>query len=103
MRALAMSLLVAAGCGHTMMRGSVVMKATDTEAHVCLGRGEVAVGDVVDVIHNYCQSAGTPIGDCKRQLLGRGVVEQVFDDHYSLVRFPAGLAFEEGDTIERAQ
>jgi hypothetical protein len=93
--------LFAGACSHQMMRGSVVMKTTDTDAHVCLGKGEVAVGDRVHLIHNDC-SAGSKPGQCRRVTGGDGTVVELFDDHYSLVRFPPGTAFAEGDTIERA-
>jgi hypothetical protein len=96
-----LGVLFAAGCSHSMMRGSVVMKTSDTEAHVCLGRGEVAVGDHVHLFHNDCSTGSKP-GQCRRVLVADGEVEQLFDDHYSMVRFPAGTAFVEGDTIERA-
>ena len=101
MRSLFLMLGLAAGCGHTMMRGSVVMKTSDTEAHVCLGKDEVHVGDHVHLFHNDCSQASKPI-QCKRVAIGDGEVEQVLNDHYSLVRFPAGTAFAEGDTIELA-
>ena len=97
----AMALFVAAGCSHALMRGSVVMKTSDTEAHVCLGKGEVSVGDHVHLFHNDCTSGSKPI-QCQRVPVADGEVEQIFDDHYSLVRFPSGTAFAEGDTIERA-
>ena len=90
-----------AGCSHAMMRGSVVMKASDTDAHVCLGRGEIAVGDHVHLLHNDCSRASKLI-QCQRVPVADGEVVQLFNDHYSLVRFPAGTAFAEGDTIERA-
>ena len=31
-------------CAHSLMRGSVVMKISDHQAHICMGRGEVAQG-----------------------------------------------------------
>lgn len=37
---------------HQMMRGSVAMKTTDREAHVCLGDDEVKVGDHVTAYRN---------------------------------------------------
>ena len=32
---------VLAGCAHSTMRGSVAMKASDDEAHICMGDKEV--------------------------------------------------------------
>jgi hypothetical protein len=92
--------MFAGACTHSMMRGSVVMRTTDTDAHVCLGRGEVAVGDHVHLIHNDC--AGSKPTQCHRVPVADGTVLELFDDHYSLVRFPSGTTFAEGDTVERA-
>ena len=98
------------GCaGHASMRGSVVMKATDTDAHVCLGQGEVKTGDIVRLFRNVCvdprASANnghvSPGNMCHREKEADGVVVSVFNEHYSLVRFPAGTPFTEGDTVEK--
>lgn len=96
-----MGFVAAAGCSHALMRGSIVMKTSETEAHVCLGRGEVSVGDSVHLLHNDCSAASKPT-QCRRVPIADGKVVQLFDDHYSLVRFPAGTEFAQGDTIERA-
>ena len=31
-----------AGCAHSVMRGSIAMKVSDTEAHVCMNNDEVS-------------------------------------------------------------
>lgn len=101
----AMSLGTGCAGGHNAMRGSVVMKTSETNAHVCLGRGEVAVNDEVDLYRNRCQPspASEPApNDCSREVVGRGKVEKVLNDHFSVVRFPAGTPFKEGDTVEKA-
>jgi hypothetical protein len=100
----AVSMGTGTGCAtsHGMMRGSVVMKTSETEAHVCLGKGEVAVGDDVSLYRNVCPTLGEPTpSGCHREALGRGKVEKVLDDHYSVVRFPAGVTFKDGDTVEK--
>ena len=95
------SAMTATACGsHTTMRGSVVMKIDETEAHVCLGKDEVKVGDSVHLFHNDC--TGGKASQCRRVAIADGQVVQLLNEHYSLVRFPAGTAFAEGDTIERA-
>ena len=90
------------GCagGHSMMRGSVVMKIDPTTAHVCLGNGEVAVNDKVRLYKNVCkQGDRRPI--CTRETVAEGKVTEVLDDHYSVVTFAAGTTFEEGNTVEK--
>lgn len=108
---LALLTLVGAGCAtHSTMRGSVVMRVNNSDAHVCLGEGEVAVGDTVNLIHHDCATKGTEkpwvgaAGDrCRRQVVGTGQVVEVLNSHYSVVRFKGGVAFAEGDTIEKAK
>ena len=108
LRGIAMSCIVAAsiatGCatGHGTMRGSVVMKIDPTKAHVCLGVGEVAVNDHVRLFRNVCkQSAGGRATVCAKETIADGTVTELLDEHYSVVTFPAGTAFEEGNTIEK--
>lgn len=90
------------GCasGHAAMRGSVVMKIDPTTAHVCLGSGEVAVNDRVRLYRNVCTpSARRSV--CKKEPIADGVVTELLDEHYSVVTFPAGTTFAEGDTVEK--
>lgn len=106
LRAFALScFLVAAattGCaaGHATMRGSVVMKIDPTTAHVCLGNGEVAVNDRVRLYKNICEPSGRR-SVCKKEPVAEGTVTQLLDEHYSVVSFPAGTTFEEGNTVEK--
>ena len=96
-------------CGHAQMRGSVVMKISDTEAHVCMGRGEVAAGDPVALIRHRCRQdinnfsgyMTTTTGPCQRIVVASGQVVRVLNEHYSVVRFPPGTPFQEGQTIEK--
>ena len=106
--AFAVGLLVSA-CGHGTMRGSVVMKISDTEAHVCMGRGEVRAGDPVVLVRHACWllattgalQYGVPSETCRRQVAARGQVVRVLGDHYSVVRFPKGTRMAEGNTVEK--
>jgi hypothetical protein len=100
--------LLAAGCGHTAIRGSVVMKVGDTRAHVCLGYKEVAVGDQVELVRNDCPvDAGPnfiedPLRDyCRRVVAGEGQIIKVLNEHFSVVEFAKGVQFKAGDTIEK--
>lgn len=98
------------GCGHALMRGSVAMKVSDLEAHVCLGDHEVKVGDKVALFKNDClpPRPGTAaarqdgyVGGCKKVKLGEGVVTQTLDEHYSVIKIDPGVEFKEGTVIEK--
>ncbi len=108
LRVYAMSLMIAAGIttgcatGHAGMRGSVVMKIDPTKAHVCLGRGEVALNDRVRLYKNACkQSSDGRRMACTKEVIADGTVTELLDEHYSVVTFPAGTIFDEGNTIEK--
>ena len=110
LRTFAVSFIVAAaisGCatGHDTMRGSVVMKIDPTTAHVCLGNDEVAVNDHVRLFRNVCKQrgagSGASVSVCTKETIADGTVTQLLDQHYSVVTFPAGTTFEEGNTIEK--
>ncbi len=92
------------GCGHSLMRGSVVMKVSDTQAQVCLGNNEVKVGDHLQLYKNICSSDGgraLEAQSCKKIEGGRGEVTRLLNEHYSVVSFPKGTVFAEGDIIEK--
>jgi hypothetical protein len=90
------------GCAvnHAAMRGSVVMKIDPTTAHVCLGSGEVAVNDRVRLYKNVCEAKDRR-SVCTKVTIADGTVTQLLDEHYSVVAFPPGTPFEEGNTIEK--
>ena len=95
------------GCAHSLMRGTVAMKISDDEAHVCLGQGEVKTGDRVNIFKNVCTSKGggnlinETAGTCEIKQLGMGTVKDILNDHYSVVKFDPGVLFEEGTLVER--
>lgn len=109
LRTFALSLFLAiattTGCagGHAVMRGSVVMKIDPTTAHVCLGTGEVKVNDRVRLYSNVCtpRTQGDGRHACRRETIAEGKVIELLDEHYSVVAFPAGTTFAEGNTVER--
>lgn len=93
-------------CSHGIMRGTVAMKVSDTEAHVCMGNKEVKPGDRVLVYKNQCVGKGGTKGDrgggeCKKVMLGEGAVTQNLNEHYSVVKFDAGVPFGEGTMVEK--
>jgi hypothetical protein len=104
----AVSLLAAmafVGCSHGTMRGSVAMKTSDDEAHVCLGKGEVKVGDKVNFFENRCKAQGAGKSGareiCDKVKVGEGRVAELLNEHYSVVQTTAGTKFTEGTVVER--
>jgi hypothetical protein len=107
------ALLVLGACATTKgphegaHRGSVVMKMANGEAHVCLGNKEVQVGDSINLIRHECDTRRTGGREggtttvCTPRTLGAGTVTKVYDSHYSVAKFPEGLNFTEGDTVEK--
>lgn len=100
------SLVILAGCATTVHRGVVAMKVGEEEAHVGIGSDELAVGDHVELYHNECQSS--PVGErarsvskCKKVSYGHGEVTEIINNDYSVVKFPSGTKFTEGDTVEK--
>lgn len=93
------------GCAHGVMRGSVAMKTSENEAHVCLGQGEVKPGDRVRAFRSVCPERSLRNGGgtitCHREEIGGGTVEQVLNEHYSVVKFDAGVPFTEGTFVEK--
>ena len=104
LRTLALASLLfasAAGCGHTAMRGTVVMKLDPTEAHVCLAEDDVVVSDQVRLYRKVCQAQSKRPDDCRTETLGTGTVTKLLKNHYAVVTFPTGTPFTEGDKVEK--
>ena len=102
---IAIALFTLTGCAHSTMRGSVAMKVSDSEAHVCMGEKEVNSGDKLVLFKNVCEartfSKGGSFRTCKKVKIGVGVVERTLNEHYSLVKVEPGVEFEEGTIIEK--
>lgn len=99
-------LLGTAAC--TSVRPGVVrMKVDDTTAHVALEQGQAEVGDSIALIESRCPRGPTPTrtrkpasDKCRRVVVGIGAVTELLNDQYSVVKFPSGLTFEEGDAVQ---
>ncbi|MBI2606291.1 MAG: hypothetical protein HYW49_09455 [Deltaproteobacteria bacterium] len=96
------------GCAHSTMRGTVAMKVSDEEAHVCMGDNEVKAGDEVALYKNVCTSPKAGVrsgsggtGDCKKVSLGQGRVLRALNEHYSVIKVDPGVAFDEGTVVEK--
>lgn len=102
---LSLATLSIAGCSHGVMRGSVAMKVSDSEAHVCMNSNEVKKGDRVALFRNVCAGRGSPKtgGDssCRKERVGQGFVKEIINEHYSDVQFDPGVAFAEGMFVEK--
>ena len=102
---LAATVVALSGCTHSVMRGTVAMKTSDSEAHVCMGQGEVKAGDRVTLFRNVCTPpVSTRVPGrvlCEKREIGKGTVQEVLNEHYSVVKFDPGVQFEEGTFVEK--
>lgn len=89
--------LVLTACAAQHSRGTVAMKITDTQAHVCVGKEAVHPGTSLEVLRNVCNG---PKQTCKLTHVGQGSVTAVLNEHYSVAEFPAAIKVREGDLIE---
>ena len=103
------SILLLAGCAvSSATRGTVAMKIDDKQAHICLGKGEVAVGDKITLSRNMCddsprvhvKSAGGQTRSCRLEAIGEGEVTEVLNNRYSVAKISADCPFEEEDLVE---
>jgi hypothetical protein len=98
----ALAVVTAAACaGQKPMSGSVVMKVSETEAHVRLKR-DIPVGSQVELYRNKCVSQAGKRYDC-RQHVATGMVAQRMGDDHALVTFPEGTDLEEGYKIDQVR
>lgn len=108
--ALALSTLAAcAAGGHGAMSGSVIMKVSETEAHVCLFEQDAPIGTRVQLYRHSCKSQyadpakpssnRTPY-TCEKQAVAIGTISQKMGGHYAMVTFPQGTQYQEGYTVE---
>jgi hypothetical protein len=109
--ALALSTLAACATGHSAMSGSVIMKVSDTEAHVCLFDHDAPVGSRVQLYRHQCKTqyanpaapnGRTPYA-CEKQAVAIGTISQKMGGHYAMVTFPQGTQYQEGYTVEPIQ
>lgn len=96
------------GCAHNHSSGSVLLTDHDGGAHVCLGEGEVNVGDAVDVFDVSCeQKMQSTVRTarvktvCKKTRLGDAKVVEVTDDHFSRIEPKGALQLKAGQVVER--
>ncbi len=98
------SVVLLVGCAHGTMRGTVAMKVSDREGHVCLGDKEVKAGDHVAFFENRCSSGGGREGsgpNCEKIKIGDGEVVRPLNEHYSVVKSFGDVKLEEGNIVEK--
>jgi hypothetical protein len=101
--ALAFATLAACATGHEAMNGTVVMKVSETEAHVCIFGKDAPVGAQVQLFRHNCEMKGgaTPNRyECTKQQVAIGKIATKMGGHYALVTFPQGTKIEDGYTVE---
>lgn len=93
-------------CASQLHRGVVAMKIDDNIAHVGIKSSEVTVGDHVELYGSKCPAKNVKMDigireRCQKISKGHGVVTEVLSEDYSAVKFENGVAFKEGDYIEK--
>jgi len=95
-------LVILAGCSSAEKRGTVAMKIDEKIAHVALNKGEVSVGDHVELFANICSlKSEVDTRTCRKVLKGHGVVSKVLSNSYSEVVFDDGVQFSEGNFVQK--
>lgn len=83
-------LVLGSACGgHALMRGTVVTASSTSEAQICMHDGEVAVGDVVNVMHHTCDvsaAANAAERQCVASHAGTATVTSLLNEHYAIVQ-----------------
>lgn len=98
--AVALSTFVGCATGHEAMRGSVVMKVSDTEAHVCIFQQKAEVGSRVQLYRHVCVTKYGKRYHCDKTRVAIGTVTERLGEHYAVVTFPQGTSYDEGYTVE---
>ncbi|OYZ23546.1 MAG: hypothetical protein B7Y39_04360 [Bdellovibrio sp. 28-41-41] len=94
--------IILSSCASQLHRGVVAMKIDDSNAHVGLNSDEVSIGDHVELYGNQCKKMSRVTDQtCTKVSKGHGVVTQILNDNYSSIKFDSGVAFQEGDFIEK--
>lgn len=99
-----LSAVLISGCAHSTMRGSVAMKVSDGEAHICMGHHEVKAGDHITLYKNLCPTAQKKFdvgASCTKQKIGDGLITRILNEHYSVAKIDSGVPFEEGTIVEK--
>ena len=81
-------------------QGAVVMKVSDTEAHVSLVAPTVTVGSRVQLSRDVCVSAYGKRYPCHKHAIAFGTITELLGTRYARVTLPAGTHYEEGDLAE---
>lgn len=93
------------GCAHSgPAMGTVALKHSDTEADLYLHTENLKQGDKLAFFRSQCQTRESARGTrnvCNKVKVGSGEVLQVHNEHYSTVRVPASLQFDDSTVAEK--
>ncbi len=93
--------LVLVSCGHTSMKGSVVMKVDDQTGYVCNWGEQLNVGDKVYIYRSKCSGTPEKGVDCKKEKAGDASITKILNSHYSEFKVSKGVKFKEGSLVEK--
>ena len=94
--------LILVGCGHTSMRGSVVMKVDEQTGYMCNWDDALNVGDKVYIYRSRCHGGGPERdADCRKEKIGSASITKILNSHYSEFKVSKGVKFKEGSLIEK--
>ena len=98
--------LLLGACASKVHRGVVAMKMDDSVAHVGIRSSEVSIGDHVELYASRCSAGSIKAGTkgwepCQKISKGHGVVTEILNEDYAAVKFENGVAFKEGDFVEK--
>ena len=82
-------------------RGAIVLTDSKQEAQACIRRGEVKVGEIIDVIKTSCTKVNRPTKInpdstntvCKNEFVGEAEVLALSDEHFVKIKTIGALNF----------
>ena len=104
------SFVLLGGCAHSHPRGTVVLKDSPKEGHVCIEHDKIAPGDTVKVFKNKCKTTSVSTGrhgsrsktSCEKQLVGEGRIIESSNEHFAKIEALGDLNLEEGFIVEKS-
>ncbi len=91
-------------CAMAPRRGVIAKKMSNNEAHVTLGREEVATGDRVTLFKSVCEMIGGRKGEayyCYKTKVGTGRISELLGASFSTVILDGSATFDEGTFVEK--
>lgn len=100
-----LAFLTSCASKHTLMRGSVAFKISNTTGIACLESNQVKLGDTLALLNNDCtQNKGREgAASCRLVPVGKVEVTRIVNDHYSEFKTLEATEFAEGSLLEPAK